>query len=55
MAGYSVVEFLKEKSISAVPACWSNAKTNKCAWPKSKHSSKNVRRFIDEKEPYNII
>lgn len=47
---YSVVEFLKEKSVAVVPICWFNVKNSKCAWPKK---FKLIRRFLENLEPYN--
>lgn len=47
---YSVVEFLKEKSVAVVPTSWFNVKKSKCAWPKK---CKLVQRFLENLEPYN--
>lgn len=50
MINYSVVEFIEDHAIEAVPTNW--LKKNICAWPKTKNPS-NIRKLIERRSDPN--
>lgn len=46
MNTYSIVEFIDDNTIEAVPTVWVNAKKRKCAWPTTKNSSL-IKKLIE--------
>lgn len=51
---YSIVEFTNDKSVAAVPTCWFNTKTFKCAWPKSTFKGASAQKLVEKADFYNI-
>lgn len=50
MTTYSVVHFIEDESVEAVPSCW--VKKHFCAWPKNKNC---VSKYIQNKHRPNEI